>query len=130
MPSNDAIRVHGLRELNRAFRAADKEQATQLRKTLREVAEPVRSEAEQRAGSQIENIGPRWARMRTGSTQSLVYVAPRQRGARGANPLRRPNLAPLLMDRAMAPALESNRDDVENALGDMLDHVGRVWERV
>ena len=127
MANPRTIRVHGLREMSLAFSKADKDLKKNLRSTLREVAEPVRSDAEALASSQITNIGDRWSQMRTGVTSKVVYVAPRQRGRRGGH--RRPNLANLLMDRAMAPALEANAGEIEDACEDMLDKIARDWGR-
>ncbi len=130
--SKGAVRVKGLRELQRAFRDADKQLNKDLRAALRDVAEPVRAEAEERAVADIRNIGDDWSRMRVGVTQKLVYVAPKERGRRTrGNPLiARPNLAPLLMERAMAPALESQENEIARGLGEMLDDLADKWERV
>lgn len=130
MPAENAIRITGLRELSRAFAVADKTLAKELRDKLREAAEPVRTDAEALASVGIPRIGMPWSRMRVGVTRSSVYVAPRQRGARGRPSTKRPNLAPLLLDRAMTPALEANRPHVEREVDDVLATVGRAWESV
>ena len=122
------LRVEGLRELQRAFSVADKTLAKELRSRLRDVAEPVRAEAERLALQEISRIGIPWSRMRIGVTRSLVYVAPVERGRRSRH--RRPNLADLLMGRAMSPALEANQDRVVHEFEELLDDVGRAWERV
>lgn len=87
-----------------------------------------------------------WTQMRVGVTTRLVYVAPQQRGSRAAVTHRvslfggrvklgknlgphRPNLATLLMERAMSPALDANIGRVEREFGDMLDKVGADWSR-
>ena len=120
------VRVHGLREMSRAFARADKELKKDLRSTLRDVAEPVREEATTRALREIRNIGPAWSQMRTGVTSHGAYVAPRQRRRGGT---KRPNLALLLMERAMQPALDANADEIEDAVGDMLDEICVRWGR-
>jgi hypothetical protein len=132
MPATSAVRVKGLRELQRAFSVADKKLAKELRSRLRDVAEPVRADAERLAVQEIRNIGIPWSRMRVGITRSLVYVAPVERGvkSKGRASRRRPNLADLLMGRAMSPALEANEGRVLHELEDVLDDVGRAWERV
>jgi hypothetical protein len=61
--------------------------------------------------------------MRIGVTRTLVYVAPRQRGVRGQGPKRRPNLADLMMSRAMEPALERHAGELEANVERMLDRV-------
>ncbi len=66
--------------------------------------------------------------MRTGITQKLVYVAPRRRGLKQGRG-KRPNLAPLMMGRAMEPALEKNRPEVEREIERLLDTVADDFNR-
>jgi hypothetical protein len=129
MPATEGVRVEGLRELQRAFQLAGKEEIKELRAALRQAAEPVRFDAEAYAASRIRNIGFAWSRMRVGVTRSLVYAAPRQRGARGNLRHKRPNLAGLLMERALLPALETNREQIVENVDDMLEDVARLWGR-
>lgn len=130
MPAvGNTIRVEGLRELQRAFTLADKTLERELRDTLREVAEPVRADAERLAVSGIPMIGLAWSRMRVGVTRTSVYVAPRQRGVRGNATRKRPNLAGLLLGRAMLPALERNEPRVTAEMDELLATVGKAWER-
>lgn len=103
------VRVQGLRELNAAFGRLSVELKAELAAGLAAAAEPVRSTAEQLAGSNIRNIGDQWSQMRVGVTSKVVYVAPKRRRRRGSP---RPNLAGLLMDRAMQPALEEKAVEV------------------
>lgn len=119
------IRVEGLRELNIALRKADRQTRLGIRGGLRQVAEPVQRGAEDLAMSEIPGMArsPRWSRMRIGITRDLVYVAPRERGTRGKGPRHRPNLAPLLMDRAMQPALDQHIGEIEHRFENLLDHV-------
>ncbi len=131
-----AIRVEGLNGLVDAFAAADRHVRDDLRDALQEAAAPVRSAAQQLAGARISHMGGShrpWERMRIGiAGRSVVYVAPVERGAksRGAKTVKgRPNLARLLLDRAMEPALEENTRKVENRLDLLLDEVVTVWER-
>lgn len=129
MPASDAVRVEGLRELNRAFRLADRELATELRGRLKDAAEPVRADAERLAAASIPRIGLPWSRMRVGVTTNNVYVAPKHRGTRDERRRRR-NLAGLLLERSMLPALDQNKDDVVRAVDNLLVEIGRDWERV
>lgn len=119
------VRVNGLRDLERAFArfgAAEKEMLTA---SLSAAAEPVRARSEELASSEIENIGPRWQRMRIGVTTKLVYVAPKSR--RGRNPnLARPNLAPLL-DHSMTEALTQETPTVIGLLDEALGSLGDIW---
>ena len=122
-----AVTVSGLHELQAALAKADKQVRLGIRGGLRQVAEPVQKGAEQLALSSISGMSksPRWSRMRIGITRDLVYVAPRQRGTggRGHQAARRPNLARLLMDRAMQPALEQHAGEIEHRFDEFLDRV-------
>lgn len=120
------VAVKGLHELQAALAHADKQTRLGVRGELRQVAEPVQRGAEQLAQSTIRRIGPRWSKMRVGITRDLVYVAPRQRGVknrRAQDPRRRPNLAQLLMDRAMQPALDQHASEIEGRFENLLDTV-------
>jgi hypothetical protein len=128
MPAEGAIRVRGLRELNRAFARADRKLRLEKNDALKRAAEPVRADAEAMAVAGISRIGVPWSRMRVGVTMQVVYVAPKQRASRANGRLRRPKLAPLLMDRAMQPALDRNRDEVVRRVDALLDTVGREWD--
>ena len=126
----DHVTVDGLADLNRALRRTDKQIRAGVRKELRGVAEPVRKDAERLAASEIRNIGHDWSRMRTGITTNLVYVVPRKRGVkRHDDPRKRKNLNPLLMDRAMQPALDKHAHEIEQSFDDMLDRVADNFSR-
>lgn len=129
MPAS-AVRVNEFRELDRAFGKADKTLRKELRDAYKDAAEPVARDAEHLALLEIDNIGVRWSRMRIGATQRAVWVAPVARGvkSRGRERFRRPNLAGLLLDRAMEPALEQNVSEIVHRFEDVLDTVGRAWE--
>jgi hypothetical protein len=119
------VHVRGLRELQAALAKADRDTRLGLRADLRNVAKPVQQDAQQLALSTIAGMprSPRWAGMRIGVTRSLVYVAPRQKGTRGRGPEGRPNLANLLMTKAMEPALERNRPGIERSMETVLDRM-------
>lgn len=148
--SQNPIQVKGLRDLQRAFARADDKLLRELKTKLKEAAEPVRAEAEKLAKDEISGMArakhSRWWRMRVGVTRSLVYVAPVERGSRapviprhsffgglisfGTNlGPHRPNLAGLLMDKAMQKALDAHLPDALRSVGQLLDDVGRTWER-
>lgn len=123
---SNPVAVRGLRELQAAFAKADRDTRLGVRKTLMAVAEPVRATAEALAVQNISNIGPKWGKMRTGVSRSLIYVAPRQRGrmtrqnrARYA----RPNFANRLMADAMEPALRRHRHGIEASVERAMDRV-------
>lgn len=125
------VLVTGLGDLQRAFARCDPLLKRELRTELRKVAEPVASDAERLALAGITHIGIPWSRMRVGVTRRSVYVAPKQRGVktRGRGRLRRPNLAPLLLERAMGPAVQNNEGLIVGRAQHVLDVVGRDWER-
>lgn len=131
-PNQPRVRVEGLAELQRAFGVADRKLATELRKGLRDSAEPVRAEAEARAGTEIRNNdapgegAQDWRRMRVGVTKTSVYVAPRARATAG--PRKRRNLADLMLGRSLEPALDANVSDVTRRLDEVLGTVGRAWD--
>lgn len=128
--SAPAVAVEGLRDLQRAFALADAASRKELRSALKEIGEPIARDAEAFATARISRIGKAWPQMRVGVTQTLVYVAPKQRGrlSKQNRALRRPNLFDLLMGRAMEPALDQNIAGVDAAVGHALDRVGSAWE--
>ena len=119
------VRVTGLRELQRALKDVEKNTRRDLLGELKDVAEPVRSTAEQLAGREIVNLAatPEWQRMRIGVTTNAVYVAPKRRSRDRTR--RRPKFGTMLLERAMIPALEQNRPAVDRALSGYLDHIER-----
>jgi hypothetical protein len=131
-----AVRIEGLRELERAFRLYGRGMERGLREALEAAAEPVRADAQSLALAEIPRIQVPsttvpWHRMRVGVTRRTAYVAPEQRGdktRRGSR--RRPNFATKLLTEAMEPALERNVQNVEREIGVALDDLGRRWERV
>lgn len=132
MPATTGVTVIGLRELTTAFAKIGGEVQTEFRASERQIAEPIRRDAESLAGSQIRNMhrSPRWMKMRTGVSRSLVYVAPRQRGVkgRGYDPRRRgKKFADLMMNRAMDPALKRHTAEVERDVTQLLDRVAQKF---
>lgn len=135
--ANTAVTVRGLKELNRAFGLADRELAKQLRSNLREIARPIADDAQRLAETEIRNMPlgksidgqPAWSRMRIGYGYGIIYVAPQERGRRSRRivSIRRPNLATLLMDRAMDPALERNRGRIQGEVDKFLERVEQIW---
>jgi hypothetical protein len=125
------VLVEGLADLQSAFRRAGITAEVGLRAGLRHLAEPVRTDAEGLALQEIKRIGQKWSRMRIGQNQSLVYVAPVQRGVKtkGRLQLARPNLANLLMDRAMEPALRQNEPQIEAGMERILDRVAAQFNQ-
>lgn len=72
------------------------------------------------------NEGDRWSEMRIGFTRSaaVMYLAPKARRRRGSPKTRaRPNLANLLMDKAMQAALDLQQGEVVRRLDDVVEGV-------
>jgi hypothetical protein len=122
-----AVVVSGLRDVNAAFAHTNRDLRLGWRAGMRQVAEPIRRDAEIAALTDIRRMpmSPKWARMRVGVTRNMVYVAPRQRGfkGRGRHPSKRPNLGDLLMNRAMQPALERHQHEITARFEHLLDTV-------
>jgi hypothetical protein len=117
--------VENYTTLMRLFAKTDRETRLAFRADLRAVAAPVQADARTLALARVPRMprSPKWAEMRTGITQKLVYVVPRQKGVRGRGPKARPKLAKLMLDRAMNPALERNRGRIEARFGQTLDRL-------
>lgn len=115
------IRVEGYRSLMRSFALISDGLRKDLRVQLAEAAAPVKPAAESLADSRIRNIGDRWSRMRIGVTTTAVYLAPASRRRRGSP---RPNLAPLLMNESMLPAVTAELPAVRTRLEGWLDELG------
>jgi hypothetical protein len=88
----------------------------QLNADLKKAGEPVAVSAETFALEGIRNMkkSPKWANFRVGSYVGVIYIAPKQKGTK-IRAKRRPNLAGLLMERAMEPALSVNESLVAGA---------------
>jgi len=132
------IYVTGLADLQRAFSKLERDTRLGLRHGLRDVAEPVRRDAERLAITQIRRIrfrssrGPKWEKMRIGVNRNMVYVAPVQRGVKSKGRIRRyarPKFADVLLDYAMEPALHQNEAEVERSLQLVLDHAIDTFNR-
>jgi hypothetical protein len=123
--------VSGFRETAAAFGRVNKQFPKDLRKELLRSAEPVRDDAQSLAGQMVRNLGSGdpWAQFRIGGGVKIVYIAPKQRGRRSRfdSRRRRPNLAPKLMEQAMIPALERNRDKVAALADEALQRMERDW---
>jgi len=118
-----AIRVKGLRELQRDFKRMDKELDRDLTRELKQAAEPVQRQATMLSLGRISHLGttPRWAGMRVGVSRARgsVYIVPSARRA-GGSP--RPNLGALLLVQ-MEAAVDEKQEGVVQALEAMLDHL-------
>lgn len=124
-----AVRVKGVRELERAFARADKHMRSDMRDTLEEAAQPVRRDAQTLAAGVTRGAGDPWSRMRVGSYRSIAYVAPVERGNRLGSTTARRAFADRLLGRAMIPALERNTAQVARRVEGLIDEMANVWER-
>ena len=118
--------VKGIDALNRAFATAGADMQRELKTRLAGYAEPVRRDAEVLAMG-IE-AGVTWSRMRKGASRTMVYVAPVARGTRLVS-RKRPNFARRLLGRAMEPALEANRHEIEAKVDAFLLRLERKFNR-
>jgi hypothetical protein len=130
MPRGGRVEVRGATALYRSFKAISDDLTSELVEGLEEAAEPVKTTATQLALTRIRNMprSPDWAEMRIGVSrrEALVYMVPFSRGkGRGRGARKRPNLADLLSQRSMDPALEQNEERVTEKVEDLLDHLSR-----
>lgn len=114
-----SIRIHGLKETQRAFREYYRKLAVQLGKDLKRVAgDPVTADAREKAtrytGASIQTIKPR----RSGAR---VFVEQSARKVTG----NRSDFGALQMRRVLVPALEENRDKVTEEVNDLLGRYAR-----
>jgi hypothetical protein len=119
-----AIAVKGLKELTRDFKRMSKDLDKGLTKELQRAAEPAAQKAEELALGKIRNMprSPHWAGMRIGVARArgVVYMVP---AARRSSRRARPNLSPLLLERAMQPAVEDTAPEIIDRMGDFIDRI-------
>lgn len=107
-----SFKVERLQVVTRALQAADAQLKREGTNELAAIGGLVEHGAEMRAKGVLNRPRTRdWSQMRTGVTPNVVYVVPQLKGARGRGPRTRPNFAPLLLNRAMRPALTANRPE-------------------
>lgn len=131
-----AVKVQGLRELQRAFRAADPELKTQLTEELRHAGDVVRVDARgmfegwggahgRSAAASHAASGWKTKVSSTGGAKRTVVVAQTLRKGRATR--RRPNWGALQMKKALLPARAANTKRVVEMLDAMLGRLGRGW---
>jgi hypothetical protein len=123
MAASSTVKVKGLREMQRAAKAAGKETSREVRKALRDAAVPVQQTALRLAATDAR-AGTKWSRMRIGVSARKVYVAPAARRTVGTA---RPNFGGRLLGRAMMPALEQEQDDVMRRMEKALDNIADAF---
>ena len=111
----DTIRVHGIREVNAAFRQIDKKLAREFGNDLKKAADPVvqgaRSKETRWAGAKIETIRAKRSGPRVFVEQSAHKVTGK-----------RPDFGALQMAEALVPALDE-------ASGEVFDSVEQVLNK-
>lgn len=122
----EAIRIEGLRELERAFKLYGNGMEKGLREALEASAEVVRPDAQLLTRSSIKVGKIDWSSMRVGVTRRTAYVASAQRRTVGT---RRSRFKDKVLPQ-MEAALSQNIPRVEREIGDALDDLGRMWSRV
>lgn len=130
----NAVRIEGLRELERAFKLYGRGLEKGVREALEAGAEVVRPDAEMLTRSALKPaVNVDWSQMRVGVTRRMGYVAPAQRGNRARRPSRKARGAKfkaLVMGRGLEPALDKNISRVEREFVDALVDLARAWGRV
>lgn len=119
--ATSTVRVHGIKEVNAAFRKIDKQLASQFGADLKKAAEPVATTARQKvtryAGASVNTIRTR----RSGPT---VLV---EQGARKVTG-KRPDFGALQMRTVLVPALDEQAaevyDRVDKVLSSYADRAG------
>jgi hypothetical protein len=102
-------------DLTRLLQQADVAYKDGIREQLDESIQPLAAEVEALALAGVRRMprSPQWSDMRTGVAPDVAYVVPVQRGVKKANRRARPNLATLMLGRAMNPALEHQKPRIE-----------------
>ena len=132
----NAVRIEGLRELERAFKLYGRGLEKGLREVLEASAEVVRPDAQLLTRSALKppkEGGADWTQMRVGVTRRMGYVAPVERGNRSRRPSSRARGAKFkarVLGRALEPALQNNKPRVEREFKDALVDLARMWSRV
>lgn len=122
------FRVNQVAFVNRALQQASKDIRQDIQKELHSIGEAAERDAEVLAPSTIPTIGFRWSQMRTGQRVDMVYIAPVARGTRQTSK-KRPNLAPLLLGRAMRPAVFRRAPETERRFKKVLARVAAAFNR-
>jgi hypothetical protein len=116
----DAIRIEGLRELERAFRASEDDLRRELQRELNEAGKIVAEDARGRlARYSARSAGGIRSRIKR---RTEVVVEQRRRRTTG----RRPDWGSFQMREVLIPARSARIREVEQRLENMLDRIGRA----
>ncbi len=113
MPIQVSVSSSSVRFVNRALAHVSDEMENKARAEILAIGGLVERDAETFALTRIRNMSrsPGWADMRVGANNELVYVVPSRRGVKRGR-RKRPNLAPLMLTRAMRPAKTKNETEI------------------
>lgn len=126
---NEAIRVNGLTELVKAFRALSPELKREMQKELRKIAEPAAARARQIAYWKLAPIGMSQQftimGIRPGSRLGMAIVRQRRR----ATTHKRPKFGPWQVAEILYPAAQETMPEAREQLGAMLDRIADGFNR-
>ena len=129
-----AVRIEGLRELERAFKLYGHGLEKGLSEVLEACAEVVRPDAATFTAGIIKRSATDWTQMRVGVRTRIGYVAPVQRGTFSKRNPRRygrgDRFKLRVIELALDPALAQNIPRVEQEFEDSLRDLARMWSRV
>ena len=111
------VRLHGLREVNRAFNRIDKEVVGEIKAELKKVAEPVAADARGRIG---RYRGASTSTIKPYATMKGVVVRQQARKRTG----RHAQVGSLQMGHLIG-ALEDHEDEIREDVEDLLDWLAR-----
>lgn len=116
----EAVKVHGLRQLGRAFKAADADLTRELDRELLAVGQIVADDARRRFNAVDERSAAGFRPRLRGFGR--LEVEQRRRRKTG----KRPDYGALQMRRALLSARAANTERVVDSLDAMLDRIGRT----
>jgi len=119
------VPVVGLRELQRDFKRMSRELSRRIDRTLKEAADVVRDEAQQRAAGKSPPFNPATvsgyrSRVR-GFGRSYVEQS------RGKTTGKRADWGVIQMKKVLLPALYAKGDEIEGKIDEMLDRLGNDY---
>ena len=129
MADTRTVRVEGLRELLRVTDQLPKQVRKDIRDQLRQVAEPVRREAQELF---LTRVSSNQRKTRYGVSvrkAGTISVEQRVKGKSGNPKLHRPGFTKLVWQRSLAPAVEHNEREVVAGFNRVLDDLERMWRR-
>ncbi len=127
----DPVLVVNLDAINRSLRLSGPAVVAAMKQGMLEGAEPIRSDAERLAASDISGMKRQktsdWSAQRVGETIHEVYIAPVERGrkSRNDNRRRRPNFVGVMFGKSYNPAFEKGAPGVVAFVDSWLGRVTR-----